>query len=252
MTTGLLVPLYVQPGSLWTSMGTAHQNAMNVPMICVINPNNGDPVPNPAPPGWASGITSMKAAGITVLGYVHSCWANTRCSAQLSYVQQQVTAYKNANYGVTGIFVDEMDNTGAFVSSYYAPLAATIRSLGFNYIIGNPGATITANTVTGSGFDNIVIYESDSGYPSLSTLQDPAQGAGTPANFSYIGLSCPSYEPSFIAQSAPFVQWLYATPNADGASNPYLTFPWVTQILQTLSTLGGGISTSLTLGIKTV
>ncbi|CDW95482.1 MULTISPECIES: spherulation-specific family 4 protein [unclassified Thiomonas] len=133
---GVLVPLYGYPlvssGSgatyttaenpAWTEVAA---NAAAVPTVAIINPQNG-PVACTTPPSatlsaFTQGIGQLHAAGVKVLGYVHTSYG----SRALSLVQQDVQTYAQC-YGVDGVFFDEVSNKGS-LASYYAAAAATVR-----------------------------------------------------------------------------------------------------------------------------
>src|SRR2546426_11728464 len=72
--TGLVIPLYTDPSTgTWATVLNAKNAHPTVPMIVVINPNNG---PGTYPePGYLEGIKAFQAAGITVLGYIPTAYA---------------------------------------------------------------------------------------------------------------------------------------------------------------------------------
>ena len=70
-SAGIVVPLYTYPtDNSWTSLVKIRQSFPSVPIVAIINPNNG--------PGslldsnYLSGIHQLQGAGIIVLGYVHT------------------------------------------------------------------------------------------------------------------------------------------------------------------------------------
>lgn len=87
-TTGVIVPLYAYPGPMWQGLIQAKQAHPSVPVIAIINPDNG-------PGSWQDptilqGVRSLQAAGITVVGYVYTQYA----ARSLSSVESDINAYK--------------------------------------------------------------------------------------------------------------------------------------------------------------
>src|SRR5579883_1192685 len=65
--SGVMIALYTYPGQTWDTVIQAKNANPAVPVVAIINPSNG---PGSYDPNYASGITSLKQAGIIVLGYV--------------------------------------------------------------------------------------------------------------------------------------------------------------------------------------
>ena len=105
--TGVVVPLYTYPTDhSWASLIKIRQSYPSVPIIAVINPNNG--VGSSKDSNYISGIKSLQNSGIVVLGYVYTGYG----SRSASLVEAQMKNYKNW-YGVNGIFFDEMSTRGS-------------------------------------------------------------------------------------------------------------------------------------------
>ncbi|MEW6560579.1 MAG: spherulation-specific family 4 protein [Pseudomonadota bacterium] len=134
---GVLVPLYGYPlvssGSgasyttednpAWTQVAAG---AALVPTVAIINPSNG-PVACTSPPSatlaaFEQGIGKLRAAGVTVLGYVHTLYGNR----DAALVDADVQTYAQC-YDVDGVFFDEV-SIQASKASYYALAAATVRA----------------------------------------------------------------------------------------------------------------------------
>ncbi|MDE1829113.1 MAG: fibronectin type III domain-containing protein, partial [Thaumarchaeota archaeon] len=167
-------------------------------------------------PNFVTGINNMKAAGITVIGYVDTAYG----SRSISQVKTEINNWSNW-YHVNGIFFDEMDNS-AGGESYYSTATSYAKSLGMTMTVGNPG-TSTDSSYIGT-VDNIVIYET-TGTPSLSTLLSYTfNGLYSKSNFSFIAYSVSSLpSASYLASAANDVSYIYIT-NA-GGSNPYDVLP---------------------------
>ena len=206
---GTIIPLYTDPSDgSWDAVVAAKQAHPTVPVLAVINPANG---PGPAAQdSYRNGIAKLTAAGVKVIGYVHTLWG-IRPTAELAAEMNQ---YRTWYPTVTGIFLDEMA-TGAGHESYYSTLSGQAKALGFDFTIGNPG-TDTAESYVGS-VDVILIYESG-GLPDL-----PAVGGWHAAhdrrNFGVIPYGVGAMDPGFVAGARPTVGYIYLENN--GLPNPW-------------------------------
>ena len=99
----ILLPLYIYPNwydkhnYIWTQVIAA---AKKVPIVAIINPNNG---PNSAPPNadYQQGIRDLQQAGVKVIGYVPSNYAKR----DLQAVKADIDLYTK-HFHVEGIFID--------------------------------------------------------------------------------------------------------------------------------------------------
>src|SRR3989449_5782304 len=212
--SGVVIPLYTYPtdGS-WAATLQARNAHPNVPIIAVINPNNGPG--GSSDPNYVQGVKNFQSAGVIVLGYVATGYA----SHAMSNLDAQINSYWNL-YRVDGIFFDEMANNQGN-ENYYSTLNTYVKSLGMTMTMGNPG-TSTLKSYVGT-LDSIIIYES-AGTPSLSY---PASATFYPSysksNFGFLAYSVPSLDTSFETSASTYVQWMYIT--NDGLSNPWDTLP---------------------------
>lgn len=210
-STGIIVPLYSYPGSYWNQLIQAKNAHPSVPIIAVVNPNNG--------PGssidstYVSSIQQLQSAGITVLGYVYTGYG----SRSTSSAEADVTTYHNW-YNVSGIFFDEMSNVSGY-ESYYSTLTQYVKSHGMTMTVGNPG-TDTLSSYVGT-VDNLVIYEN----PGLPTISDLAgwHTSYAKSNFSMIAFGVGLPTQSYVTSTTSYVGYIYTTD--DNLPNPYDTVP---------------------------
>jgi hypothetical protein len=206
---GIVIPLYVSPGSNWTSVIQAKQTFSNVPFIAVINPNSG---PGSAKDSsYATGIQQLQAAGIVVLGYVDTAYAGS----SISSVENHLSEY-NSWYHVNGIFFDEMQNALGS-ESYYATLNTYVHSLGMNVTMGNPGALVPQSE---AGVLNILDIYENGALPTLSSL---SYGASPTSDFSLMAYSIPNLNTTFLQSAMGYVGYVYLTNLA--LPNPYGALP---------------------------
>jgi len=209
-----MIPLYTYPGSTWTNVIAVENANPGVPIVAIINPNSGPG--GSMDPNYVSGILSLQAAGVVVIGYVPTGYG----SRSISEVESMVNDYKSW-YPVTGIFFDEMSNVAGY-EGYYSTLNAYANSLGLTYTVGNPGADTIPSYV--GTVDTIVIYENQ-GLPSLSSLEGWHSDYGK-GNFAMMAYGVQSINQSYPSTASPHVGYIYITnaelPNPYDALPPYL------------------------------
>jgi hypothetical protein len=230
LNSGVVIPLYNTPDSTWTTVAQTAQANPNVPIVVVVNPDSGPGSSESA--SFLSGIQSLQAAGVTVIGYVWSDYAG----ASLSSLESQVSEYRSW-YNVNGIFFDGMSNS-ASTSSYYSSLNSYVMSDGMTYTMGNPGASVPDSML--GIFTTINIYENP-GYPTLSEITY----AGYPTSevsFMAYGVT---YSAPFVTSAAPLDGYMYI--DNQGGSNPYATLSsYFTETVAALAALDDPTSTSTT------
>jgi hypothetical protein len=207
--------LYTYPtDGTWDQIIQVKNAHPSVPIIAVINPSNG---PGPSlDSNYVTGIQKMQAAGVVVLGYVHTGFGYGGLRSP-GVLETEINNYKTW-YNPNGIFFDEMANI-AGDENYYTVLNTYTKSLGFTYTMGNPG-TETLPSYIGT-VDNIVIYESG-GLPAISDLAS-WHTQYSKSNFSYVAIGVGSLNTAFEIQSSQYVSYIYIT--NDGGGNPYDTLP---------------------------
>src|SRR3989475_10164908 len=209
--SGVVIPLYTYPtdGS-WAATLQAKNAHPNVPIIAVINPNNGPG--GSSDPNYVQGVKNFQAAGIIVLGYVATGYA----SHATSDLDAQISSYWNW-YRANGIMFDEMANN-AGNEGYYSTLNTYVKSVGMTMTMGNPGTSVPSSYI--GTLDSLFIFE-QSGLPTLSYL---SSYSGHPkSNFAYIGYTVSLLNAAFEAASSQYAGWLYITDA--GLPNPYNVLP---------------------------
>jgi hypothetical protein len=135
----ILLPLYIYPNwydrdkYIWKQVVVA---AQKVPIVAIINPNNG---PNSAPPNpdYQQGLKDLRQAGVKILGYVPTNYTKRDIQA----VKADIEVY-NKYFNVDGIFVDETANAQDKLN-YYQQVYQYTKSRSQRYqVIINPGADI--------------------------------------------------------------------------------------------------------------
>jgi Spherulation-specific family 4 len=160
----ILLPLYIYPNwydkhnYIWKQVIAA---AKKVPIVAIINPNNG---PNNAPPNtdYQQGIRDLQQAGVKVIGYVPSNYANRN----LKTVKADIDLYIKY-FGVEGIFIDEAANTQDKLDYYHriyryiksrSPQTTLQHQHDYTVII-NPGMNIDEGYLSQPVADTIVVFE---------------------------------------------------------------------------------------------
>ena len=212
--TGLMVPLYAYPttGSTWPALIQAKEAYPNVPIIAVIDPTSTVPGSS-SDSNFVSGIKSLQAAGITVVGYINTAYG----AESLSTVESWIADYVNW-YHVNGIFFDCMSNTAGY-QSYYSSATAYADSLGLGLTVGNPGTTTLSSYV---GTVNVMVIYENPGYPTASTVQSAAMGDSA-SNFGVMAYEVSAPTQSYLSSVAQYANWVYFT---DGSgADPYDVLP---------------------------
>jgi hypothetical protein len=148
-----LIPLYVEPGSAWTELITAASTGVQI--IAIINPNSGPDTSGPDS-SYTSFMSQFAAAGITMVGYVHTSFGDR----SISDVTTDINTYASLYTGLAGIFIDEASDASSEISYYTQVYDAITSHSGYTNVILNPGTQPDQGYVAISS--SIVIFE-DSG-----------------------------------------------------------------------------------------
>ena len=213
-STGVVVPLYISPGSSWQVVIQAKRSHPSVPIVTIINPDSGPGTLSDA--NYATEIKKLQTAGVTVLGYVFTNYA----SRSQDLVIQDIIAYKNW-YDVDGIMFDEMSNVLGN-EDYYSSLTRYVKSIHMVMTVGNPGTAVPP-TYFGT-MDVLNIYEG-LGIPDTYTLSKRSvdyQKWGR-ENFSIVAYGVKDLDESALEKASKHVAYLYLTD--DDLPNPYDKLP---------------------------
>ncbi len=165
----ILLPLYIYPNwyepknYVWSKVTSA---AKQVPIVAIINPNNG-PDGNPPNRDYVRGLKDLEQANITILGYVYTKYGDR----PLAEVKKDINLYY-AHFGVKGIFLDESASNVQQIN-YYQQIYRYIKAKGDqNQVVINPGTHTDPAYLTRPAADTAVIFEDFSqawtGYKALS------------------------------------------------------------------------------------
>jgi len=201
-----------------------------VPFDVSINPSSG---PGTGPSAaWASAITQLKTGGAIVTGYVPTGYGN----ASIVDVENMVLSYnKFYPHMLDGIMFDEVSSSQSQFK-FYQTISNYTRSLGYLYVVANPGSFIDQKYI--SLFDQTVIYES-AGYPDESMLISRTfypQYSKSATGFEAAVTTTPTYDSSWLHMATKYLKWIYITDQTD--PNPYaVTPPYFDQYISDLSSL---------------
>ncbi len=225
----IAVPAYFYPGSPWTQLDKAAPTVG----IAVMNPNNGPGAASNA--DYVSQAAASQQAGLAVLGYVYTGYANTKAayngSRTIAAVEADIDNYF-AWYHVDGIFLDEATNTcdPAYLS-YYTTLVTYIKEKGGKGLVAlNPGtATGECYLTAAPAADIIVTFEGHySDYISGSYSQPAWVANYSPSRFWHLVYDTPdvsSMQNAVNLGKQRGVGLLYVTPNGANNSNPWGALP---------------------------
>jgi hypothetical protein len=224
--TGIMVPLFSYLGPAWSQLIAFHQLYPTVPVIAVVDPGRGPG--SFRDPNFQLGVQSLQNAGIPVLGYVVTDYANIN----LQSVEATITDYSSW-YHVNGAMLDQMNNTQGG-EGYYSTLTNFDRSLGMTMTVGNPGTEVPSSFV--GSVDTIVIYES----PSVPTIGFIGgwHASYPKANWIITAYDVEDLNATWVRQASQYLGYLYIT---DGVwPNPYTGLPsYMNTLMSTLASVDG-------------
>ena len=205
-----MVALYFDPKfTLWDFLIDLKNQNPNVPIIAVINPDNG--------PGdfknttYAIDVLKLQAAGINVIGYTFTNYGQR----DVASIFQDISKY-TLWYNVDGIFFDEVANFGQ--EEDLETFDDYANAQGASYTIGNPGIDIPPSYI--GILDNYIIYE-NKGLPDLNLIEERYSGLDK-QHFSVTAYGVMDFDSNYILALSEFVQYMYITD--DDLPNPYDTF----------------------------
>ena len=229
-STGVIISLYISPSSntcgqyggpgttnCYDALIAVHNLHPSVPIVAKVNPSNG---PGTAPDAThLNGFNKLKAAGITVLGYVSTGYARDP-NKSIAISEGKIDAYKNW-YNLDGIFFDEMSNNAAD-APYYSTVSNYAKNVdGMKMTVCNPGTSIPQSDV--GVCDTFEIYES-AGLASISTLQSRTFYPNYDKHSFYmLAHTTSSIVQTDVTDRIPYVGYMYITNDVE--PNPYDTIP---------------------------
>lgn len=172
----ILLPLYIYPNwyeskYAWSEVVSA---AAKVPLVAIINPNNG---PDGKPPNedYQKGLADLRKSNATILGYVYTKYGD-RPQAE---VIQDIILYARY-YDVDGIFVDETASNVKQLE-YYRDIYNYIKQqTHLDRVVINPGTSTDRAYLTKPAADVAVIFEN---YPQpWQEYQSPKYSQNHPAS----------------------------------------------------------------------
>ncbi len=205
---GTIVPLYTDPtDASWDAIVTAALAHPTVEVVAIVNPSDG---PGPSKDqDYVTGIASLLAANIKVIGYVATGYG----SHSIASMEAQIDTWKSFYPQVQGIFFDEQSNDPTYVS-HYQTLSQYAKSKGLSYTVGNPGTDVPTSYI--GALDTMLVYESD-GLPTIASLQ--AWSAYAPTNFGIIPYKVSALDAAFVKQARQYIHYVYL--QKDDLPNPW-------------------------------
>lgn len=152
----ILVPAYQYPtvGDLWSRVPAA---AGQVRVSVILNPASGPGTV--VDPTYTAVVSTARAAGARIYGYVDTDYARRPAVAVLADVQTFTQLY-----AIDGVFLDQMDNQAASLA-YYQGLRTGISTIVpgslANKVIANPGTDVPEAFAAALAADVFVTYENN-------------------------------------------------------------------------------------------
>ncbi len=205
---GTIVPLYTDPSDpSWNAIITAAEAHPTVHVVAIVNPSDGPGSSKSS--AYTSGIASLQAAGIKVIGYIATGYG----SHSIASMEAEIDTWKSFYPTLQGIFFDEQSNSTSDVA-HYQTLSQYAHNAGLGYTVGNPGTDVPAAYI--GALDTMLIYESN-GVPTVNSLA--AWSAYAPSNFGVIPYAVSSMDTTFVQQARKYVAYIYLT--NDDLPNPW-------------------------------
>lgn len=155
-TPKILLPLYIYPNwyqpesYVWTDVVSA---AAQVPIVAIINPNNG---PDGQPPNkdYQRGLQDLRRADIKLLGYVYTLYGDR----PKTEVINDILLYAR-RYNLDGIFLDE-SASNAQQLAYYQEIYQYIKQNTYlDLVVINPGTHTDEAYLSQPAADTAAIFE---------------------------------------------------------------------------------------------
>jgi len=147
-----MVPLYVDPGSEWDELITAAGTGVKI--LAIINPDSG-PVSSGPDSSYTSYMSQFAAAGIDMVGYIHTSYGDRA----ISEIESEVDTYASKYPGLKGIFLDEVSADASEISYYTQAYNYILGKSGYIYDIINPGTQPDQGYLAAA--TTIVVFESE-------------------------------------------------------------------------------------------
>lgn len=152
----ILMPLYSYPNwyapdrYIWQEVIAA---AKKVPIVAVINPNNGPDGDRPNQ-DYQKGLNDLRKAGITILGYVYTKYGDR----PLSQVKYDIDLYSR-HFDVDGIFFDEAASNKEKLAYYQQLYQYTKSQSKLKTVVLNQGTSTDEVYFQTPATDIAVIFE---------------------------------------------------------------------------------------------
>lgn len=208
---GIIIPFYAYPKlwlreNEWTRLTASARQHPVLDIRVVINPANGPGAASgPDFENYAAGITLLREAGVSVVGYVDTDYAEKPLAAVASEIQNYRQFYPGK---LSGIFFDQMAYSPR-QESYYQQSTATATGAGFSYTIGNPGVVIPASY---AGSCTIINVYENAGYPelpgALARLQSTS-AYGKREGYSVLAYNVERLDSAWLQEVVGFVGFVY-------------------------------------------
>lgn len=220
--TGVLVPLYMYPGTTgsvhWQKVIDEKNKHPSVPMVAIINPFSGPG--NTKDSNIVSWVEELQTAGIIAIGYVPDGYADTKNpgARTMTYMKDAVKKYHDW-YGVDGIFFDEFPNKAGH-EDRYTELTGYAKSLGMKLTVGNPGASGSESYL---GTVDILNITEGRGYVPMHLLQNCTTCSAEKGwqyqhdrrNFAMIRYDIAHLDVDFVKEASNWVGIMYITDGND-------------------------------------
>jgi hypothetical protein len=226
--TGVLVPMYVYPGSIernphWNRLFEIKRRFETVPMWVIVNPASGPGKKVDA--NYTRAIKRLRGAGSIVLGYVSTRYAKRAAAEVEKEIGQWLAMYPE----IHGIFFDEMvyEDTEAG-ASYQAALNQYAKGQGLWPTVANPGANTPGRYFAQDAADVIIIHEGNH-WPEEDRLKGDTDGGYSdypPFTRGVLLHSQEALEKESLQMVRKYARWVYVTEGPYREGDPKASNPW--------------------------
>jgi hypothetical protein len=164
----VVLPLYIYPTEWETNSElTDLMDATNGKFIAIINPDNGPGASQNT--DFVDGIDYLYSQGVKVVAYVYTSYGNRSKDEIYDDIDSYISFYGTEK--VTGVFFDEISLNNDANQTFVKDISSYAKSKDLDFIILNPGTTISQSIIDENYYDVIVTYENS--YDDYKDFHNP-------------------------------------------------------------------------------
>jgi hypothetical protein len=216
LSTSVLLPLYSYPTEWQENDALTNLiDATDGQFISIINPSNGPGASQNT--DYVDGIDYLYSKNTKIVAYVYTSYGSRNKQDIYDDIDSYVSFYGTQK--LSGIFFDEISLDNDANQTFVKDISSYARSKNLNYIVLNPGTTISQSIIDENYYDLIVTYENP--YSSYSNFHNPLVSSQITkqALLVYAYPELASYEDEIKKAQDMNFDYIYLTTDSD--SNPW-------------------------------